>query len=490
MTRLLLFVSWFVFCALFSVPARAAAPIYQYAHNVSNSPTPGWFESRTALCSAWTAWATGDSGNTYECVPPQDSSTAFYYRYLNRTTGQWTARLTQAMKWRSWCANGAAPDTTKPLDQQCVEVTPPKKCNVPAGGSITFRQNEGTGPAGAKLPTSGLAGWPTMSPTCQLTGPPSLVDCYGYTDGAVERFSCEYTGTSNGQDTPDGAGPVSATEPPAGSTRTDVPPKNAPDGQRCPEGSVQGGVSSDGVPICIGTGTAPKNAPPPQPKVETEKTEATSDGGSKTTQTSTTTNADGSTTTITTTTTTAPDGSKTTTVDKNTTNNSLGGAGKDDSQREDEKYDLCKQNPMLTICRNSSVAGTCGQITCQGDAIQCATLRAAAAMQCQQQADIESLKTAPTKALGDAILGGAESEKTMLGDLVKGTQVDMSKPNIDDSAFLAASCFANRSINVLGHSVEMDFTRVCNDIQPLRAAIMAVAFLVAYLIVSRSVLQS
>jgi hypothetical protein len=250
-------------------------------------------------------------------------------------------------------------------------------------------------------------------------------------------------------------------------------------------------VSADGVPICIGTGTDPKNAPPPPPKVESEKSEPTPDGGTKNTHTSTTTNSDGSTTTTTTTTTTAPDGTKTVTVDKNTTPNSAGGAGKDESKKDDEKYDLCKQNPQLTICRNSSVAGTCGQISCQGDAIQCATLRAAAAMQCQQQSDLDTLKTMPSKALGDAILGGTDPQKTAIEDLVKGTQVDMSKPVLDQSGFIGGgACLANRTVTVLGQSVEVNFTRVCQDIQPIRAAVMALAFFAAYLIVSRSVLGS
>ena len=219
--------------------------------------------------------------------------------------------------------------------------------------------------------------------------------CHSYSDG---NDYCSYSYVSTGSSCTASGGMPAPANPPADSSppRTDVPPVTPPPGQGCPAGTVQGGVSSDGVPICIGTGSDPKNSPPPPPKVESEKSEPTPDGGTKNTHTSTTTNSDGSTTTTTTTTTTAPDGTKTVTVDKNTTLNSSGGAGKDESNKEDEKYDLCKQNPMLSICRNSSVSGSCGQITCQGDAIQCATLRAAAAMQCQQQTDIDSLKSMPS----------------------------------------------------------------------------------------------
>lgn len=488
MTRSLLFVFLFVFSAFFAAPAMAVAPVTEVAHNQTSSPTPGWFSTRDALCAAWTAWATGNSGNTYECVPPQDSWTQFKYRYLNKTTGAWTSTLTQSMKWRYWCASGMAPDTTKPFDQQCNE-PPPPSCPTGQTGSGTWYHSTGSEESNIGNPNS-----PAVTGGCVNNCSVKMTDiekCYLSTDG---KNYCTYKYSTTGGicSAGSGAGSSGPTSPaPPMGQREDVPPFSPPPGSKCPAGTVQGGVAPDGAPVCIGTGSDPKNSPPPPPKIETEKTEATPDGGSKTTQTTTTQNSDGSTTTTTTTTTTAPDGSKTTTVDKNTTTNSTGGAGKDESTKDDEKYDMCKQNPMLTVCRNSSVAGTCGQITCQGDAIQCATLRATAAMQCQQQSDIDALKAMPSTSLGEAILGGTDPSKGAIDDLVKGNTVDLSKPTLDQGGFVGAgACFPNRTINVMGKSVEVSFARVCQDIQPLRAGIMAVAFFVAYLIVSRSVLQS
>lgn len=301
----------------------------------------------------------------------------------------------------------------------------------------------------------------------------------------VKRTGQVYEGTdppgSSGDDKPE-----VKSDPPVVSPPIKPPPTNSPEGPKCPAGTVQGGVAGDGTLTCFGTGTAPKNSPPPPPKVESSKSEAMPDGGTKTTQTTTTTNSDGSKTTTTNVTITASDGTKTVTSDKATGTNTAGSAGKDESNREDDKYDLCKQNPTLSVCRNSSVSGSCGAITCQGDAIQCATLRAAAAMECRDKANLESLEKSPLTAAGNKVLDGTD---TTAADFVKGTTVDMSKQALDQSGFLSGSCLANRSFTVSGHSVEVSFARVCESIQPLRAVVMACAFIISYLIVSRSVIQ-
>jgi hypothetical protein len=212
--------------------------------------------------------------------------------------------------------------------------------------------------------------------------------------------------------------------------------------------------------------------------------------GSKTTTTATTqTNADGSQTTTTTKVTEGVDGSKTVTQDAATGKNAAGTDGKQDTP-SDDKANLCKQNPTLTVCRNSTVSGTCGQISCMGDAIQCETLRAAAKIQCQQQADIDELKASPLKATGEAILSGAGSEKATLDALVKGDTVDLSAPKLDAAGFVPGSCLGNKTFTVLGRSVSVSFAQLCSDIQPLRYVIMACAAILSYLIVARSVLAS
>lgn len=364
---------------------------------------------------------------------------------------------------------------------------PPPTCPADTVGEGTWYHSTGPEESNTNNPSS-----PAVTGGCVQSCQVTMTDikmCYLADDG---KNYCRYVYKTTGGVCAAGQGtPAPEVSPPAPDPggRTDVPPFSPPSG-KCPTGTVQGGVAIDGTPVCIGTGSDPKNSPPPPPKIESSKTEPTPDGGTKTTDTTTTKNSDGSTTTETKTTTTAPDGTKTVTITKDTTTTLSGAPGKDESNKDDEKYDLCKQNPMLAICRNSSVSGSCGQITCSGDAIQCATLRAAAAMQCQQEADKEALTSMPSKALGDQILSGNDPMSGDIASALKGTEVDLSKTTLDQAGFVGAgACFPDKTFTVVGKTVTVSFARVCQDIQPLRAAVMACAFIIAYLIVGRSVIQ-
>lgn len=283
--------------------------------------------------------------------------------------------------------------------------------------------------------------------------------------------------------------PFADTATDADKKRQDVPPVSSPSGT-CPKGTVAGGSDFSGNPVCVGTGTDPKNTPAAPPKSETEKTVTDAEGTKTTTKTEITKNADGSSTTVTTVTIVKADGTKDVSQDKQVSKTPTGTAGKDDSNKDDEKYDLCKQNPNLAICKNSSVSGKCGQISCMGDAIQCATLRAAAAMQCQQEKEITDLGQAPGLDLGKQIAAGTDPRQGEIDTWLKGNEVDMSKTQLDSSGFLGAgSCFAPMSFTAMGQQVSVSFDKVCENIQPLRYAVMACAFILVYLTVSRSVLQ-
>lgn len=485
MTRLfVLFVFVFGFFVLFAAPANAVAPIMQFKHKSSTKVT-AWYNTRDELCTAWTAWATGDAGRPYECVPPQTANTYFRYRSWNTTTGTWNSTSTQEMTTRMWCADGSTPDTSKPLDQQCGD-PPPPSCEAGVKGSGTWYHS--TGPESSNI---GNPDSPAVTGGCVSSCKVSMYDiekCYLSTDG---KNYCTYKYSTTGAtcSVGTGAGSTGPQSPvPPLAKREDVPPFSPPSG-KCPTGSVQGGVSADGVPICIGTGSDPKNAPAPQPKTETEKTEATPDGGSKTTQTTTTNNADGSTTTVTTTTTTAPDGSKTTTVSKDTTAAASGGAGKDDSAQEDEKYDLCKQNPMLNICRNSSVSGSCGQVTCQGDAIQCATLRAAAAMECKQRADEDAIKASAEYGLGSAAVAGNDPQAGSLPGPSKATLVEVGALN-KDGWLGDGAAFDDLTVTVQGQAIVIPFSEATGLLVGLRYALMIAAALVSFRILSGAILRT
>lgn len=253
----------------------------------------------------------------------------------------------------------------------------------------------------------------------------------------------------------------------------------------CPSGTSQVGIDSTGIPICQGPGTKPDNGPTPPPVTTKPPVTTTDDqGNTKTVQETVQQNADGSQTTTTTTTVKGSDGSTTVTVSKDTSKASDGKDGKQDSTSD--KDGLCKQNPNLTICRNSSVSGTCGEITCSGDAIQCATLQAAAKMQCKQQQDDDDLKANPRVADGDATLAGNDAMKGEVDGMLKGETVDVSASAIDQGAFLPSSCIGDKTFTVAGHSISYSFASLCANVQPLRYVFMAIAFLIVYLTLARS----
>lgn len=302
----------------------------------------------------------------------------------------------------------------------------------------------------------------------------------------VKRTGVTYNGAdapgTGGNDTPDNPKLPPTSSPPV------KPPANQPPGKSCPAGTVQAGSSPDGTPICMGTGSQPKNPQPAPPKIESSKSEAMPDGSTKKTDTVTQTNSDGSTTTNTTVTITKPDGSKETSGGAVTTTNSAGMAGKTDTP-ENDKYDLCKQNPHLSICRESSTSGTCGEITCVGDAIQCATLRAAAAMECKQRSDEQALKDSPLTAKGNAAISGSDIAGDNLPTAKNATVVNL--PGSGDTAgwLGGGSPFDDVSFTVFGHSIILPFAKWSGYLIALRYALMVAASLISFRILSGSILR-
>lgn len=474
---------WFVSCLwslfFFSAPAHAVTPIMQFKHKSSTKVT-AWYNSRDELCAAWTAWATGDAGRPYECVPPQTSNTYFRYRSWNTTTGAWNSTATQDMTTRMWCADGSTPDTSKPLDQQCADVEPPNPCedknpfirrwNYPGGGPYSAPDHYGQ---------------------CVVV-PLEMLVCRkdpaggSYCMWMVKRTGQIYEGTNppgtGGNDAPEVKDNPPTQSPPI----TNTPSPDKPPGP-CPAGTSHAGSDSSGIPICIGSGSQPPAPKPPPPKVESEKNEQMPDGSTKNTQTTTQTNSDGSTTTTTTVTITAPDGTKTTTGSTDVSNTPTGQPGRTDTNPEDEKYDLCKQNPNLSICRESSVSGSCGQVMCQGDAIQCATLRAAAAMQCQLDQEKKDVDAAAATTLGKALLSGADPEGSKLPSKGNASVVDVPG-TLDKEGWLGGGApFEDLTFELMGSSITIPFAKWSGYLIALRYALMMVAALYSFRIVSGAV---
>lgn len=352
----------------------------------------------------------------------------------------------------------------------------------------------------------GLTG-PYTSPDnfagCVVT-PVEMMACHKSATGSfcywkIVRTGDKYTGPAN--DTSGGGSqdvtPPPTVPPPVVPSPPIQPPKpSTPDVCStcvpCPAGTVQAGISASGIPMCVGTGTnPPPPATPPPTTVKSPVSSTGTDGTVTKVQESTQNNSDGSVTTTTTTTVTKPDGSVSVSQSAAVTPSAAGSPGRTDGQPSDDKTNFCKQNPTLSICRESSVSGTCGQITCTGDAIQCSTLRAAAAMQCKMQEDEDALKAMPARTLGDQILSGADPMKGAIDAAIKGETVDFGAEKMDQSGFLGGgSCIAPKTFHFFGKSHVMDFATACDNAQPARFVILGLAFIVAYLIVSKSVLDS
>jgi hypothetical protein len=388
--------------------------------------------------------------------------------------------------YESKCSDGTAPDTTKPLDKQCVA---PEPFNCPAAsvGDQTVTRAWATGSQSGSAIASRI--WPNSkgqtpqdsvfcNGKCQVKPSAGASSCHisqVKSPNGYYAVTCDYPMVGLG-------GACGGSEPSLSSGEPTTVNKSESGG--CPANSVPAGQDSSGMTICAGT----KVDTTPKTEITGPKTTTTdANGNSVTKQDIVKSNSDGSNSTTTTTTTTKPDGTSTTVINTVTGNKPSGDAGTPDKP----DTDLCKQNPELTICKNSQVLGKCAEVTCTGDAIQCATLRAASAMECRDKDDRDQLEKSGFKTTGDAILSGNDPMKAQADALWKGTSVDLSSQNLDQSGFIGGgSCFPNKTFNVAGKQVTMSFTSICSNIQALRYAFLAIGFIVAYLTVSKSVLQS
>lgn len=357
------------------------------------------------------------------------------------------------------------------------EPPPPDSCKVGAPYSRTWargRSDESTMPM------------PSCDAGCAISID-SVDRCYTEPESSdPEMRYCTFTvhkvgGACANPDAPDGQAPN-----PDG-TSAPVPPMTPTDG-KCPAGTTMAGMDSSGTPICMGSGTAPK-APVPPPPVTTEPPVTTSnpDGSTTVTETSKKTNSDGSVTTTTTTTTTGTDGS----VSKNTTvvvgNTPLGDKGRDTPDPSDEKYDLCKQHPELNICRNSTVGGACETIHCTGDAIQCATLREAAQIQCRQKRTEDELKESGLFTTGQAAVAGTDMDNLPTPENATLFNVDTQ---LSQAGFLGGgACFSDKTVTIQGHTITLPFSAACEYLIVFRYVVMIIAGFISFRLLSTATLK-
>lgn len=482
MIKLLSYIVWSLSLCLLvlflSNTANASAPITKFL-------MPGDFGTQTfdsldALCEVFVKKRlAASSATTASCRPPH-SGTSIRWFISNR--GELTDYATPV----SQCSDGTEPNTSLALANQCPDSPQPETC-LPetTTGSVTWKMWKGT--------TNIYNPWADKPGAKNGMGCKVEVieveDCYTLPKSADPdigycTFKTRQSGgmAENGVPDPNRGGDVTDAQ----KARDSLPPTEGKSDGACPRGTVNAGLSASGIPMCIGNGTKPSNSPAAPPKVEVEKNETLPDGSTQNTKSVTTKNADGSTTTVKTVTVTKPTGEKETTQDKNTTATPGGKPGKETENPVTEQNNVCKQNPNLAMCKNSTVGGKCGETSCTGDAIQCATLRATAILQCKAEKDEADLKASPLAAKGQSAIDGKDMEG--LPGPKNGLVVNVN--SMKSEGWLGnGAAFEDVSVSIRGQEILIPLSKWSSYLLPFRYMLMIIASLISYRIIAGSVLK-
>lgn len=471
----------FAFVVLLSYGASAYAADFWW-----QAGTGAGASFRTAEAACRSTFEKYGSAYQFHSAPVSgDGKTALCYYTLN---GSSNPTLNGTM-YRYDCP-ASAPFRDHALGS-CV-TTPPVDPNECADKNPMIRRWDYSG--------SGFASAPDHFGNCKVV-PLEMLVCRK--DAATGKTYCMWmvqrTGERwSGTEAPGDGGstvPEKPSEPPVASPPIKPPSPSAPDICKtcvpCPKGTVQAGIGPDGVPMCVGTGTNPPPPPSPPPVKTTPPVTTTNPDGSTTTTTTTTqTNADGSTSTTTHVVTKAPDGSTTTSGGTVVSATPAGKAGHhDDPTGDADKNNFCKQNPTLAVCRDSTVSGTCGEISCTGDAVQCATLRAAAAMECKQRKEEDALKDSSLHSLGQAAAGGVDPQGDTLPAVKNAAVVQVPSMSGSHGWLGAGAVFKDVSFTVQGHTVSVPLSKWTSYLEAFRYALMVVASLVSFRLLSGSILR-
>ena len=130
------------------------------------------------------------------------------------------------------------------------------------------------------------------------------------------------------------------------------------------------------------------------------------------------------------------------------------------------------------------MSGSCAATTCTGDAITCAILQA------QRKADCEATDRNAHSDLATAVLSGNDPESGNLPSLEKAEIVDIGNAPSQPGAWLSGSCFADQSFDLMGQSLVIRFSKLCDGLIAFRGLVMLLAGLASFKMVSRSVLSA
>lgn len=461
-------ISVLILWSLAGVAFSAGPPVFKYTIGSTQ------YTNMPIACTAQAkVYGTAMTGNVTG-VPPA-ATTCWVKDGGGNAYGNWNF-LSQ-----HFCYDGGSRNTGVAWDLQCAVAAPAGYGEAPPDCSSIAEYKSGY------ITVTGTVAAPGALPKafgrCMVKDV-ILGSCAGIPGG---QTVCNFFGKNTGVVSTANAATTTSDATAAAAPRVNMPPTSAGTSGTCPGGSVAAGVDSGGTTICMGSGTTPP-APAPAPTVQTKPvvTTTNADGSTSTVAETNTTNIDGSITKTTLKTDTAADGTKTTSGTASTGTNTAGAAGRTDVPTD--KIDLCKVNPNLAICQNSTVSGSCAAIACTGDAIQCAQLRAAAAMECKGRADEDAVKASASFGLGTSAMAGTDPLKSTF-PTVAGASIVQAPSTLDASGWLGGgACFSDKTITVQGKSVLIPLSKYCDYLLTFRYALMAVAALVSFKILSGAVL--
>ena len=150
-----------------------------------------------------------------------------------------------------------------------------------------------------------------------------------------------------------------------------------------------------------------------------------------------------------------------------------------DPTRKDEVTKFCEQNPNSPICKNSSWGGSCGGVTCEGDAVQCAIARDQYQRNCQLFD-----QTSPQSDLANQIIAGNDpSASSNPAALANRSSVSMSG-TISQAPFLPSGGLSDQTVLVYkGTSVVLPWSSLNQYLSIMGSIVVAFALIFAVRVV-------
>lgn len=396
--------------------ARADSKVTMYwlVLNQQSFNQPQYYRTSNALlCSdvvglvhdtAFPGWKLVGSGTT----APVGSGKLCQFTHTRISTGETQTVNDGSSQIILWCANGSAPDTTKPSDQQCGSA-PPSCSDATLVGKYVGAWVVGQGSTAPAYACIQGCQYPQGSTAV------GLQTSYGMSIGKGNGQTCSGANYD--------------------SIDTTTKPSDPPSPVSCGKmGLVYG--TYNGVGICAKGGEIPGTSVTKTDTSTTTKTDASGvQAPSQTTNTTTNvTNVNGVSTV--TQTTTKPDGTKETTTET--------------------KDSFCSKHPDDAVCKTESQASGGDDCkvppVCKGDAIQCAMLSQQWKTRCDNQ------QTNAASDLATQVLGGNDPSKNPADK--ENRDVRPIANSIDQTAFLGGGGLQDKVVTVSGQSITLPFSRL------------------------------